>query len=80
VLCWARSGTDVRLETRPVCRRPPPAASWQHVGGPNPDATCYDCMAVSLRFRMTHTVGLMFALRRKKLAGSYLFFKPTSRS
>ena len=41
--------------------------------------TKYD-FAVSIRFHITHTVGLMFALRRKKLLGSYLFFKATSRS
>lgn len=27
-----------------------------------------------------HTVGVMFALRRKKLLGSYLFLRATSRS
>jgi len=27
-----------------------------------------------------HTVGVMFALRRKKLVGSYLFLRATSRS
>ena len=40
----------------------------------------YDYLAISIRFRITQTVGLMFALRRKKLRGSYLFFKATSRS
>jgi hypothetical protein len=42
--------------------------------------TQYDYLAISIRFRITHTVGLIFALRRKKLRGSYLFFKATSRS
>ena len=42
--------------------------------------TQYDYLAISIRFHITHTVGLMFALRRKKLRGSYLFFKATSRS
>jgi hypothetical protein len=42
--------------------------------------TRYDYLAISIRFRTTHTVGLIFALRRKKLRGSYLFFKATRRS
>jgi hypothetical protein len=42
--------------------------------------TQYDYLAASIGVGITHTVGLMFALRRKKLRGSYLFFKATRRS